>query len=169
MTNSRTLANGDFITPAMADYLKVIFDLEKKDGVARVKGIAASLDVENSSVTCMLKKLARYKLVKYRKYEYVVLTDAGFHIGTIMQNRYEVLFRFLTEILTIDQKSAASEARKMMHLLAPDTVESLEDVMGYMKSCPNAGGTWPVRFHEFRRTGRRRIICENPDAGHASL
>ena len=151
-------------TATMENYLKAIFDLNKTKKAVRTKDIAEKLDVQTSSVTAMLKKLATRGLVKYRKYEYVELEDMGAYYAREIYRRYEILLRFLADILAIEKKTAAEEACKMEHLLSPETLCSLVDFMNFVESCPRARERWPVRFKTFRENGCRLGLCGKPDA-----
>ena len=137
------------VTATMEDYLKVIFELNKTKKVVRVKDIAGKMDVKMPTVTSMLKKLAERGLVKYRKYEYVELEDAGIGFAREVCRRHGILLRFLADILTIEKKTAAREACKMEHLLSPETLDNLAEFMNFVESCPKARDKWPVRFKTY--------------------
>jgi DtxR family Mn-dependent transcriptional regulator len=70
------------------NYLKAIFKLSQKttDGVS-TNSIAESLNTKASSVTDMIKKLSEKKLVNYKKYQGVNLTQKGKEIAvSIIRN-----------------------------------------------------------------------------------
>jgi DtxR family transcriptional regulator, Mn-dependent transcriptional regulator len=149
------------LTSTMEDYLEAIYDLDKDKKVIRVRDIAKRLDVKMPTVTSMLKTLNDRGLVNYEKYEYVELTDSGAGVGREMHRRHEVLFRFLTDILKIDHKTADGEACKMEHSLSASTLESLTDFMQFIQDCPRAGDSWLHYFEEFRKSGRTNVNCES--------
>ena len=161
--------NPEEVTPAMEDYLKVIFDLNNTKRVVRVKDIARKMDVKMPSVTSMLQKLANHGLVRYKKYEYVELVDMGACYAREVCRRYEILLRFLSDILTVEKKTAAEEACKMEHLLSPETLGTLTDLMNFMESCPKARERLPVRFKLFRENGCRLGLCKQSDANTARV
>ena len=147
------------LTSVMEDYLEAIFDLGKEKKVVRVKDIAARLAVKMPTVTSMLKTLRGRGLVDYEKYEYVELTRSGTRIGREMRRRHEVLNRFLTDILRIDEKTADKEACRMEHSLSKKTLESLTDFMTFIQACPRAGENWLDHFEDFRRQGGAPDQC----------
>ncbi len=60
------------------NYLKAIFHLEKKySGGVSTNALAEEMETKASSVTDMLKKLSDKELVKYRKYQGVLLSENG--------------------------------------------------------------------------------------------
>jgi len=148
------------LTSTMEDYLEAIFDLDKDKKVVRVRDIARRLDVKMPTVTSMLRTLNDRGLVHYEKYEYVELTDTGAGVGREMRRRHQMLYRFLTDILKIDTKTADDEACKMEHTLSLATLESLTDFMEFIQACPRAGESWLHYFEEFRRIGHKPESCE---------
>jgi len=144
----------------MEDYLEAIYDLDREKKVVRVKDIAKRLDVKMPTVTSMLKTLSKRGLVNYEKYEYVELTPEGSSIGYEMRRRHGLLFRFLTDILKIDQKVADEEACKIEHTLSESTLASLTDFMAFIQECPRAGESWLQNFEEYRVHGYKPEKCK---------
>jgi len=143
----------------MEDYLEAIFVLDKDKKVIRVRDIARRMDVKMPTVTSMLRTLSDRGLVHYEKYEYVELTDSGADVGREMRRRHRMLYRFLTDILKIDAKTADDEACKVEHTLSLTTLESLTDFMEFIQTCPRAGESWLRYFDEFRKLGHRPETC----------
>ncbi len=70
--------------------------------VARVRDIAARLNVQMPSVTGALRSLAARDLVNHDPYSYVTLTPEGERIARDMVRRHEVLTGFLSDFLGLD-------------------------------------------------------------------
>jgi DtxR family Mn-dependent transcriptional regulator len=149
------------LTATMEDYLEAIFELDRDKRVVRVRDIAKRLDVKMPTVTSMLKTLNDRGLVHYEKYEFVELTDTGADVGREMRRRHQMLYRFLTDILKIDTKTADQEACKMEHTLSLATLQSLTDFMEFIQACPRAGESWLRYFEEFRRVGHKPENCDS--------
>jgi len=150
---------GKPLTPTMEDYLEAIFDLGESKKFVRVKDIAKRVDVKMPTVTSMLKTLSGKGLVKYEKYEYVELTADGAMVGKEISRRHQLLFKFLTDILRIESKTADEEACKMEHTLSAGTLDSITDFMEFIQACPRAGESWLHQFEEYRLHGRRPENC----------
>jgi DtxR family Mn-dependent transcriptional regulator len=110
------------LTPQMEDYLEAILQICQRDGVARIKEIAAHMEVTNASVVGAIKRLKRMGLVDQEPYGYVQLTDKGESVADTILHRHEVLTDFLEKILCLDPKLAAREACVIEHSLSPETV-----------------------------------------------
>ena len=147
------------LTPAMENYLKAIYNLDREKRVVRVRDIAGRLGVRMPTVTSMLKTLSKRKLVDYEKYEYVELTDDGKAIGGKIHRRHCVLRSFLTDVLNVDDEIADDEACKMEHAISTPTLDRFVAFMEFVQSCPRAGANWLERFERYAVEGRDRTEC----------
>ena len=147
------------LTPAMENYLKAIYNLDREKRVVRVRDIAKRLGVRMPTVTSMLKTLSKRKLVDYEKYEYLELTDNGRAVGKKIHHRHCVLRSFLTDVLNIDDEIADGEACKMEHAISTPTLDRFVAFMEFVQSCPRAGANWLDRFDTFAKEGRDRAKC----------
>jgi DtxR family Mn-dependent transcriptional regulator len=147
------------LTPAMENYLKAIYNLDREKRVVRVRDIAKMLGVRMPTVTSMLKTLSKRKLVDYEKYEYLELTDTGRSIGKKIHHRHCVLRSFLTDVLNIDDEIADDEACKMEHAVSTQTLDRFVAFMEFVQSCPRAGANWLQRFDKYAVEGRNRAKC----------
>ena len=121
------------LTPSLEDYLEAIYQLEKKNRVARVKDIADLLNVQMPSVTWAVKNLKTRKLVNYEKNSFISLTDKGLVIAKSIQRRHAVLQSFLEEILLLSPEDAQDQACKMEHSINPDTAQRFLNCTRFLK------------------------------------
>jgi len=147
------------LTPAMENYLKAIYNLDREKRVVRVRDIAKRLGVRMPTVTSMLKTLSKRKLVDYEKYEYIELTRKGHRVGKEIHRRHSVLRSFLTDILKINPKKADEEACKLEHGVSSSTLNRFVELMEFIQFCPRAGSTWLENFDEYRLQGRDPEKC----------
>ena len=141
----------------MEDYLEAIAVLKKKNGVARVKDISRLLNVEPPSVASALNNLSGNGFVVHERYGYVELTPEGKRLAKDIKGRHDMLVRFLTEILSIDPKTAAEDACKMEHSMSAKTFEKLSKFTEFVGTCPDHNGPDRLRsFGYYIKTGRRR-------------
>jgi DtxR family Mn-dependent transcriptional regulator len=119
------------LTSSMEDYLEAIRNLEKDKGVVRVKNIARELKVKMSSVSGALETLAKEELISHEKYGYIELTDKGERLADAICSRHQTLFKFLTEVLGVDSKTADEDACKMEHNVSPLALKKLVEFLEY--------------------------------------
>jgi DtxR family Mn-dependent transcriptional regulator len=109
------------LSRSLEDYLEVIYQLEKKNRVARVKDIADALDVQMPSVTGAIKNLKNRSLVNYEKNSFISLSEKGLVIAESVLNRHSALKEFLQDVLLMPAKTAEDQACKMEHAIDPET------------------------------------------------
>ena len=148
------------LTPAMEDYLKLIFNLGKKTTAVRIRDIAKEMKVRMSSVTSMLNTLSRKNLINHEKYEHVELTSEGMKIAQEISLQHEVLFNFLNNILKIDSEVANEDACRMEHAISPVTLKKMIQFMQFIETCPRTGKDWLKHFESYCQQGRPKERCE---------
>jgi DtxR family Mn-dependent transcriptional regulator len=120
------------LSAIMEDYLKSIYYLQNKtDERVRTSVLAEYIDVEQSSVTSMMKKLAERDLVQYEPYQGVTLTETGVPIALEIIRHHRLLERYLTDHLEYDWAEVHDEADRLEHHIssqfADRIAEQLED------------------------------------------
>ncbi len=121
------------LTPSLEDYLEAILRLERKNRVARVKDIAALLDVQMPSVTGALKNLRSKGLVNYERNSYISLTDGGMEIAQGVEQKHRLLAEFLEKILLLSPEKAHSEACEIEHVVSPETAARLKSLTIFLR------------------------------------
>ena len=69
-------------------------------------------------------------LVDYQAYHGVFLTKQGQHVADVIEHRFNILQRFLTEILGVEEEEAAEVACRMEHILTKDVENRLSNFLG---------------------------------------
>ena len=115
------------LTQSMEDYLEAIFSLEQKNRVARVRDIAAALNVQMPSVTGAVRNLKERGLVDYEKNSYITLTRTGLKIARSIYNKHQIVLRFLEELLYVVEDEAETIACQIEHALPGQIAARLEN------------------------------------------
>lgn len=130
------------LTAPMEDYLEAIYELHRRQQIARVKDIARALKVKMPSVTAALRTLREEGLIRHERYGHVELTDRGREVAEEIHRRHITLVGFLTTILQLDMEQAEREACELEHSLGPVTLRRLLGMMEFIAGCPRSGGDW---------------------------
>lgn len=130
------------LSASLEDYLEAAYHCEIKHRAARVKDIAARLNVNLASVTGALRNLAAKGLVNYAPYELITLTAEGRKIARDVVHRHEVLRAFFIDVLGIDAQLAEESACKMEHAIPPEIVGRFTQYIQFVRTCPVAGAEW---------------------------
>lgn len=106
------------ITVAVEDYLKVIYELEVRDGRAQTNALAGRLGVTPASASAMVKRLAGMRLVSYSRYRGARLTGKGRRVALEVLRHHRLLELFLVEELGMSWDEVDAEAEALEHALS---------------------------------------------------
>lgn len=113
------------ITPSKENYLKVMLELSSEEGI-RSTDIASVLGISKASVSSMMNVLREAGYVTKEKYGAVSLTENGRKAAADIKRRYELLKKFLHDILGVEAAIAAEDACRMEHLISPETADQID-------------------------------------------
>ncbi len=119
-------------TPSMEDYVEKIYELIQTKGYARVSDIAIELNLQPSSVTKMVQKLAEAGYIHYERYRGLVLTPAGEMLGEEMKDRHAMLSEFLRTI-GVPEEAIEVDVEGIEHHVSPSTVRCIQDLTTYLQ------------------------------------
>lgn len=112
------------LTPALEDYLEMIYRNSISRTYIRINILAQMLNVKDSSASKMVKKLGELGLVNYEKYGIVTLTEEGERIGEYLLTRHNIIEKFLNIIGS--KENALTEAELIEHIITDDTVSNMQ-------------------------------------------
>lgn len=119
------------------DYLEAILNASSEKGYARTRDIARELCLRPPTVVEMVQKLDRMRLLTYRKYDGVTLTEEGKKIAMVVRDRHETLRAFL-ELVNVPHEIAEKDACMMEHELHPETIEQIRSFLAFCREHPAA-------------------------------
>lgn len=113
------------------NYLKTIYHLTSvSDSGVSTNAIAEKMETKASSVTDMLKKLADKKLVSYKKYQGVSLTDSGLLAAKMIVRKHRLWEVFLVEKLDFNWDEVHDVAEQLEHIQSEQLIDRLDDFLG---------------------------------------
>jgi len=113
------------------NYLKTIYHLTSvSDNGVSTNAIAEKMDTKASSVTDMLKKLAEKKLVSYKKYQGVSLTESGLLAAKMIVRKHRLWEVFLVEKLNFNWDEVHDVAEQLEHIHSEQLIDRLDDFLG---------------------------------------
>ena len=116
-------------------YLKQILILERTYSPVRVSHIAAERGVSAASVTEAIRTLQERGLILHKAYGDVRLSAEGRRTAERIENRYDVLRHFLTDVLGVDEAVGQRDACEIEHVASPETMARLESFLQYVDHC----------------------------------
>ena len=115
------------MSPSAENYLETIYELSvTTSSDIRMTDIALKMNVSKASVARALGTLKDRGYVEQHKYATLHLTERGIERAKEIRMRHNLLKRFLTELLGIDDETADRDACRMEHMVSPLTVEKLD-------------------------------------------
>lgn len=120
------------------NYLKAIFHLQKgqEEGVS-TNALAEKLETKASSVSEMVKKLSRKKLVVYKKYQGVTLSKEGREAAVEIIRKHRLWEYFLVEKLNFSWTEVHDVAEQLEHIQSEKLVAELDKFLGFPRKDPH--------------------------------
>jgi len=135
-------------SPAADDYLKTIYaHTEWQDAPITPSVLAAKLGIAPSSVTEMVKKLARSGLVSHVPYGAVRLTPAGEKRALAMVRRHRLIETWLVQEFDYNWDEVHDEAEVLEHTISDRLLAGIDARLGSPRfdphgdAIPDADGT----------------------------
>ncbi len=125
------------LTEPVEDYLKAIYELERRDGAASTSDVALALDVAPASVTGMIRRLASQGYLTHVRYKGVQLTDVGRRAALRTIRRHRILESYLTRVLGFAWDSVHVEAERLEHAASDELIERMAAALGHPTSDPH--------------------------------
>lgn len=127
----------EVLTGPVEDYLKAIYELASRDGVAATSDVANALGVAPASVTGMIRRLAAQGLLDYVKYRGVHLTANGRRAALSTIRRHRILETYLTRVLGYPWDRVHDEAERLEHAASDELIECMSAAMGHPTADPH--------------------------------
>jgi DtxR family transcriptional regulator, Mn-dependent transcriptional regulator len=120
------------------NYLKEIYKLQEQNGdTVANSDLAKALDVHSASVTDMLKKMSKKKLINYEKSKGFRLTEKGKQIALSIIRKHRLWEVFLLEKLGFGWDEVHEIAEQLEHIQSESLINRLDSYLGHPKADPH--------------------------------
>jgi len=120
------------------NYLKAIYKIaESGDGYITTNDIARKINTTPASVTDMLKKLSKKKLIRYKKYQGLSMTEAGKRIALSVIRKHRLWEMFLVKVLKFKWDEVHEMAEQLEHIRSEKLVQHIDKVLHFPKFDPH--------------------------------
>jgi DtxR family Mn-dependent transcriptional regulator len=109
------------LTPSSEDYLEAILELSDSSSAVRSVDIAEHLSVSKASVTKAMGILREAGLIEQAHYGLIRLTAQGRQRAGKILASHDMLKRFLTDVLGVEESIADQDACRMEHAISDET------------------------------------------------
>ncbi len=119
------------LTVTKEDYLRAAYVLEEKKSLATPTELAKYLSVSKNTVSQMLLRLHKERLVKYEKYSRSIeLTKKGRGIAIRLTYRHRLIEKFLVDVLERKPEKVHEEANRLEHAFSDESIEKIRQLLG---------------------------------------
>lgn len=119
------------------NYLKALFNIANKDGEVNVAELSKSLDIKMPTVTSMMKRLSKKKLVHYESYKPLRLTEKGKKEAGLIIRKHRLTEMFLVEKMHLGWEDVHDIAEQIEHIQSPVFFEKMDELLDYPKVDPH--------------------------------
>ena len=132
-------------SPAVQDYAKAIYALERREGEAvSTNALADRLGVTAASASGMVKRLGELGLVEHERYHGVSLTEDGRRVALEVMRHHRLLELYLVKTLGVPWDRVHQEAEVLEHVLSEELEELIAAKLGNPTHDPH-GDPIPTR------------------------
>ena len=143
------------------NYLKAIYTISESDtGEISTNAIAAKMNTSAASVTDMLKKLAKKKLIKYKKYNGLSLTDSGRKVALSVIRKHRLWEMFLVKVLKFKWDEVHEVAEQLEHVRSEKLVQHIDKTLNFPKFDPH-GDPIPDTHGKFVLSKERSVLLSD--------
>ena len=120
------------------NYLKSIYNLsELGNKVVTTNSISKILNIEPASVTDMIKKLSKKKLIYHEKYRGTKISKNGIKVALQIIRRHRLWEVFLYEKLNFNWDEIHEVAEELEHVSSDQLIDNLDKYLKYPKIDPH--------------------------------
>lgn len=127
--------NKKLLTPAMEDYLEMIYRNSLSYGYMRINTLSELLHVAAPSATKMVQKLNQYGLIDYKKYGVIFLTESGTELGKYLLQRHNIIESFLLNLGVTE--NTLTETELIEHSISISTLHKLDMFNEFLHKNPD--------------------------------
>lgn len=144
------------LTASAEDYLKAVYELERRGVAASTNDLAQELRVAPASVSGMVRRLAEQGLLAHEPYRGARLTAAGRLAALRTLRRHRVIESYLVRALGYPWDRVHEEAERLEHAASDELVDRMAEAVGEPAVDPH-GAPIPTRDGSVDETHRASL------------
>ncbi|MBK8712406.1 MAG: metal-dependent transcriptional regulator [Niastella sp.] len=119
-----------YFSESEENYIKEIYHIQAVQGTVSTNALAGALGARAASVTEMLKKLQKKKLINYKPYKNFSLTELGNRIALEVVRKHRLWEYFLVHKLGFSWHEVHDIAEEMEHVSSRELIQRLDHYLG---------------------------------------
>lgn len=142
------------------NYLKTLYYLSGHSEKVTVNELSKQLRIKMPTVTSMMKKLAEKKMVHYKRYRPLQLTEQGKKAASSIIRKHRLTEMFLVEKMGIGWEDVHPIAEQVEHIQSPRFFEKMDELLGYPRIDPHGSPIPDKHGRIIRKTYKRLNECK---------
>jgi Mn-dependent DtxR family transcriptional regulator len=114
----------DKLSFTLESYLDAVYELSADNG-ARLTDVARRMNVTKPTASAAMTTLAKKHLIENGRYQHIRLTESGEKMAKIVMRKHEVIRRFFSEMLNLDDETADADACAIEHIISDRAVSAM--------------------------------------------
>lgn len=152
---------------AIENYLKAIWKLlEESPEAVSTNSLANEVNISAASVTDMLKKMAKQRLINYIPYRGVTLTKQGRSTAVGIIRKHRLWELFLVNKLGFKWDEVHEIAEQLEHIQSETLTNRLEKFLDHPKSDPHGD---PIPNQQGQFIGKASVVLTNLKIGQKAI
>ncbi|MCX6771543.1 MAG: metal-dependent transcriptional regulator [Candidatus Micrarchaeota archaeon] len=119
------------------DYIRAIYLISLRKGVARGKDMSEYLKVSKNTVSAMLVRLSDENYISHKNYGTVALTKKGTSLAKQLTMKHRLIELFLVKILKHQSNEVHSEACRLEHDFSQKSISAMNRLLGNPRLDPH--------------------------------
>lgn len=148
---------------AIEDYLKTIYMLAQEESPVSTSRIAEAREVKPASVTSMIQRLAKLKMVNYEKHYGVILTESGEKLALEVIRHHRLIELYLMEALGFTWDEVHEQADILEHVISEKLEERIAAALNYPLFDPH-GDPIPTKEGQIAYVDARPLASVKPES-----
>ncbi len=135
---AKATAKSSFIVLNSPAKTRAEIRLAEKNQVVSPASLSKYLHVSKNTVSQMLLRLHKERLVKYEKYSRAIeLTKKGRGIAIRLTYRHRLIERFLVDVLETKAEKVHEEANRLEHAFSDESIKKISEMLGKPNKDPH--------------------------------
>ena len=153
------------LTAAMIEYLAGLWKLENREQAMTTSALASYLQVSDTAVSRMTKRLAAVSLVTHLPHRQIGLTAEGRRQGGRLVRHHRLLEVFLIQVFGFTWDQVDVEAHRLEHGISEVVGDRMEEILGFPTHCPH-GDPIPAKDGSIRGYQTRTLVAGEVGAAY---
>ena len=148
---------------ATENYLKALFSLSRESGEVNVNDLAKYLNIKMPTVSSMMKKLSTKKLVHYKRYKPLQLTEKGKKEAALIIRKHRLTEMYLVKNMGFGWEQVHEIAEQIEHIKSPDFFSKMDELLNYPKFDPHGSPIPDKNGKMIRKEYNKLSDCKQGD------